>query len=349
MRPLIILLLASVLLHDSIAQPAPKRLPPPGISVPDSIRTNLQTKLQQLQDRIASAYAARSSDNVLQFFPDVQIFEKAIRYALNHNEFYRTNEFAIAEKLITEGLRRADNFREGKYPWRTAKGLVVRAYKSRLDDSIQPYGLVVPASFDPKSGRRHRLDIWLHGRDETLTELKFINERSTKPGEFTPADTFVLHPYGRYCNAFKFAGEIDVLEALEAVLAEYPIDRDRIVLRGFSMGGAGVWHLATHYADRWVCAAPGAGFAETARYLRVKPETIPEFERTLWQWYDATDYALNLFHCPTLAYSGELDKQRQAADLWKPLSARKACLSSTSSAQKPNTNISPKQSASSIR
>jgi hypothetical protein len=81
------------------------------------------------------------------------------------------------------------------------------------------------------------------------------------------------------------------------------------------MGGAGVWHLATHYADRWVCAAPGAGFAETARYLGVKPESVPEFERALWQWYDATDYALNLFHCPTLAYSGELDKQRQAADI----------------------------------
>jgi pimeloyl-ACP methyl ester carboxylesterase len=142
-----------------------------------------------------------------------------------------------------------------------------------------------------------------------------MNERSTRAGEFTPPDTFVLHPYGRYCNAFKFAGEIDVLEALEAVMAEYPIDRARVVLRGFSMGGAGVWHLATHYADQWVCAAPGAGFAETARYLRLKPDSVPEIERTLWQWYDATDYALNLFDCPTVAYSGELDKQRQAADV----------------------------------
>jgi hypothetical protein len=315
MRPLIILLLASVLLPESLAQQAPKRLPPPGISVPDSVRTNLQTKLQHLQERIASAYAARSSDNVLQFFPDVQIFEKAVRSALDHNEFFRTNEFAVAEKLISEGVRRAESFSRGEYPWLTSKGLMVRAYQSRLDDSIQPFGLVVPESYEPGSGRRYRLDVWLHGRDETLTELKFMNERSTRPGEFTPPDTFVLHPYGRYCNAFKFAGEIDVLEALEAVMANYPIDRARIVLRGFSMGGAGVWHLATHYSDQWVCAAPGAGFAETARYMRVKLESVPEFERTLWQWYDATDYALNLFDCPTIAYSGELDKQRQAADV----------------------------------
>ncbi|MCA9185679.1 MAG: hypothetical protein KDA99_08670 [Planctomycetales bacterium] len=34
----------------------------------------------------------------------------------------------------------------------------------------------------------------------------------------------MLHPYGRYCNAFKFAGEIDVLEAIADVKAKYQID-----------------------------------------------------------------------------------------------------------------------------
>ena len=137
----------------------------------------------------------------------------------------------------------------------------------------------------------------------------------TKVGEFAPKDAFVLHPYGRYCNAFKFAGEVDVLEAIQAVREYYAIDPSRIAMRGFSMGGAGVWHLATHHADQWVCAAPGAGFAETAEYLKVRTEKIADYERVLWQMYDATDYALNLYHCPTIAYSGELDKQRQAADV----------------------------------
>ena len=31
--------------------------------------------------------------------------------------------------------------------------------------------------------------------------------------------------------------------------------------------------------------------------------------------YDCTDYAVNLFNCPTVAYSGEIDKQKQAADV----------------------------------
>ena len=110
------------------------------------------------------------------------------------------------------------------------------------------------------------MDVWLHGRDDQLTELKFIAERERSSGEFTPPDTFVLHPYGRYCNAFKFAGEADVFEALEEVKRHYHIDPSRIALRGFSMGGAGTWHLAAHHPDVWAVAAPGAGFAETAGY-----------------------------------------------------------------------------------
>lgn len=316
--PKVVLLVAGVvllLINDVCGQQTPKRFPPPGISVPDPVRARLREKLGRLQREIAAAEDAGISDHDTRWVADVEIYEKAVRYALEHNEFYRTNEFAIADKILDEGLLRAAQFQKKQFPWRDTPGPSARAYRSRIDGSVQPYGLIIPEGYKPGDGKRYRLDIWLHGRDETLTELKFIHERSTKMGEFAPGDTFVLHPYGRYCNAFKFAGERDIFEAVETVKEWYPIDDSRVVLRGFSMGGAGVWHLATHYADQWVCAAPGAGFAETRRYLRVKPETVPEYERALWQWYDATDYALNLFHCPTVAYSGELDKQRQAADV----------------------------------
>mgnify|MGYP003341901169 CR=1 FL=1 len=41
----------------------------------------------------------------------------------------------------------------------------------------------------------------------------------------------------------------------------------------------------------------------------------PWYEQTLWRWYDCPGYALNLLHCPTVAYSGEIDRQKQAADV----------------------------------
>ena len=39
------------------------------------------------------------------------------------------------------------------------------------------------------------------------------------------------------------------------------------------------------------------------------------YEKKLWHLYDCTDSALNLYQCPTIAYSGELDTQKQAADV----------------------------------
>ena len=199
----------------------------------------------------------------------MQIYEKAVRWALAHDEFYNVREVAVAKKLLEQGLARAAQLKEGQSPWNTATGLIVRGYVSKIDGSIQPYGLVVPASYQPNTPYRFRLDVWCHGRGENLSELSFINGRQSSRGEFAPANAFVVHPYGRYCNANKFAGEIDLFEAMSDIKKHYPIDEDRIVMRGFSMGGAACWQFAVHYPSLWAAAAPGAGFSETADFLKV--------------------------------------------------------------------------------
>src|SRR5207248_8154419 len=162
---------------------------------------------------------------------------------LEYNEFYSRNEVPVARELLKQGLDRAHDLRNGRAPWAAATGLVVRGYRSKIDGSAQPYGLVVPGSYQPNTPHDFRLDIWCHGRGEKLTELSFLNQRQKVPGEFTPRNAFVLHPYGRYCNANRFAGEVDVLEALEHVRTHYRIDEDRVVMRGFSMGGAACWQF----------------------------------------------------------------------------------------------------------
>src|SRR5205814_1617728 len=139
----------------------------------------------------------------------------------------------------------------------------------RIDGSVQPYGLVVPASDRPEVRQARRLDFWCHGRGEKLTELSFIQQRLNSPGEFTPPNAIVLHLYGRYCCANKFAGEVDLFEAYENVKKHYKIDENRLVIRGFSMGGAACWQFAVHYPGMFAAAAPGAGFSETPEFLRV--------------------------------------------------------------------------------
>ena len=297
---------------------AADRVPPFGLVLSDEDKAALITGTAKLESEIAKVPA---SDPLL---PEVKIFHKAVNWAVVHQEFFRSNEVQVAHKLIEQGIGRARALSEKEAPWTQATGLVVRAYVSKIDDSIQPYGLVVPASFTPNAKRGYRLDVWLHGRDNFLTELKFINDRQRSYGEFTPPDTIVLHPYGRFCNAFKFAGETDVFEAIEQVRQHYPIDGNRISIRGFSMGGGGTWHLAAHHPSFWAAAAPGAGFAETAEFQRIwTKEPKPSwYEQKLWRLYDATEYAGNFHNCSVIAYSGELDRQKQAADIMAKYMAR---------------------------
>jgi hypothetical protein len=296
---------------------AVRRIPKAGIDVSPETRAELERGLADLQaaiDRLEAKHDARTSE----LLPDVQVFAKAVHDALAYQEFFVPQELAKARNLLREGQGRAQSLEQGSAPWTTQAGLVVRGYVSRIDGSVQPYGLVVPASYPAQATGRVRLDVWFHGRGETLSEVNFLDEHMRQPGQFTPEDTIVLHPYGRYCNAFKFAGEVDVLEAIEAVRRQYRIDDDRTSVRGFSMGGAACWQFAVHYSDRWFAANPGAGFAETARFLDVfQKEKVspPWYEQKLWHLYDCTDVAANLLQCPTVAYSGALDGQKQAADV----------------------------------
>lgn len=265
-----------------------------------------------------SCINAQKDEKLRELIPDVEIFHRAVDSALTYQEFFAPGDIAKGKSLLRDGLKRAEQLLSGESPWTRQTGLVVRGFVSKLDNTVQPYGLVIPASYEFDGPTRHRLDLWFHGRGETLSEVNFLDQRQKQIGQIAPSDTIVLHPYGRYSNAFKLAGEVDVLEALDSVQHRYRIDDDRVVVRGFSMGGAGVWHMAVHHPDRWVAASPGEGFSETPAFLKAfQQEELdpPPYERTLWRLYDCTDWARNLVNCPTIAYSGELDRQKQAADI----------------------------------
>ena len=296
--------------------PANKSIPPPGIEIPAAERAELEAGVTALAQEIdALRNELKDKPKLLELLPDVQIFYNAVHYALQYNEILNVREIPYAKTQLKLGLERAKELRTGKPSWITQTGLVVRGYVSKIDGSVQPYGLVVPVTYQANLPFQYRLDIWYHGRSDTLTEINFLNDHLKNPGQFTPANTFVLHPYGRFCNANKFAGEVDTFEALAHIRKNYPIDENRISVRGFSMGGAATWHIATHHAGLWAAAAPGAGFAETPEYQKSNLRETPWYEQKLWHLYNATDYAANLFNLPTVAYSGEIDKQKQAADV----------------------------------
>ena len=59
----------------------------------------------------------------------------------------------------------------GKPSWTTTKKQI-HAYYSAMDGSIQPYGITLPANYDPS--KPTRLYVWLHGRQNQTTESEFL-------------------------------------------------------------------------------------------------------------------------------------------------------------------------------
>jgi predicted esterase len=252
---------------------------------------------------------------------DAEIFLKAVRYAIDFDEWYdKTAEDSVkkANTLLDEAARRIESLKKNQTPWLGGSGMKVVGFYSKIDNSPQPYGVEIPEGLSYGAGQQAvPMWIWLHGRGDTATDLNFVygKLKATKPGQFQPAGTIVIHPFGRFCNGWKSAGETDVFEARDDAVARFNIHPDRIALAGFSMGGAGAWHIGAHYADQWACVHTGAGFVDVKRYQKLTPEMMPPwYEQKLWGTYDVPDAARNFFNVPLVAYSGENDKQRDSAE-----------------------------------
>ncbi len=250
---------------------------------------------------------------------DAEIFLKAVRYALDFDEWYdKKPEDGLkkANALLDEAAKRIDGLKKNQTPWLDGSGQKVLGFYSKLDDSPQPYGVEIPEGLDYQA-KKTPMWIWLHGRGDTATDLNFVYSRlmAKKPGQFQPAGTIVIHPFGRYCNGWKSAGETDVFECRDDAMKRFNIDSNRVAIAGFSMGGAGAWHLGAHYADQWACVHTGAGFADVKRYQKLTPDKFPVwYEQKLWGFYDVPDYARNFLNVPLISYSGEQDAQRDSAE-----------------------------------
>ncbi len=242
-------------------------------------------------------------------FADVAVFHKAAEWIVRHGEFYRPDFVGMTIKALDTGLERARQLLDRKHPWRAETGSHVLGYVSAVDGSVQPYAVIVPELPENRS-ERMRLDVILHGRNATLNEVRFIADHEGKPAD-DEARGLVLHVLGRGNNAYRWAGETDVFEAIAAVKRAFPVDERRILLRGFSMGGAGAWHLGLHHPAEWCAVEAGAGFTDTKNYTR--RDDFPDYQEKGLHIYDAVDYALNATMVPMAGYGGELDKQLAAS------------------------------------
>jgi len=142
----------------------------------------------------------------------------------------------------------------GRDTYAARTGYFRRAFRSRVDGTLQPYAVRVPAGFSPSSAATYPLVVYLHGSASDETNLAAVDYLSD--GEFIE-----LAPRGRGpSNAYtRDHAQEDIEEAVTAVLQSYPVDPKRIVLTGFSMGGYGVYRTFHEHPERYRALAVFSG------------------------------------------------------------------------------------------
>ena len=293
--------------------------PPAGLSADDA--QQIDRDLSALSDSLRALRQKPATSEREDLIADAEVFHKGVVWALRYEPKLEPADVALIRKSLARGTERAAALAAGRSPWADRKGKLVRGYVSAVDGSVQPFGLIVPAGFDPT--KPARLDVVLHGSTKPvgLSEVRFLNrfDEGDGPAKTAPDANFLeLHPLGRVENCYRWAGETDVFEAIEAVCRQYPIDRGRIVLRGMSMGASGTWHLGLKHPDRFVALGPYCGYVDTHEFSNtplpnfVKVGELPAHQEKTLHMLDSIDYAANAGVDPAVACMGEKDVFFQA-------------------------------------
>lgn len=171
---------------------------------------------------------------------------------------------------------------EGKKTFDTTEVAFRRAFVSGIDQTLQPYSNRLPKGFD--RSRKYPLFVMLHGSgsdDQNMLDPGMTNESCIE-----------IAPNGRgTSNCFTADGaEVDVKEAIDDAIRNYPVDEAKIIIGGFSMGGYGAYRLFYEYphlfkavavfsgnpslANKWI----GEGYPDFLDMKYLKPfRNIPVF------------------------------------------------------------------------
>src|SRR5262250_940545 len=150
------------LLAACMAAPA-QNYDPPNAKPPDkATQEAIASRSRQLGQMLTVMQRQGVRDPV---FADVEIYHKAADWIVRHNEFYSDQFGAWTLAVLDRGLLRASQALRGESPWLNQTGAAsARAYRSRVDGSVQPYSVILPTDY-LKEPKKWRVEVVMHGRD----------------------------------------------------------------------------------------------------------------------------------------------------------------------------------------
>ena len=185
-----------------------------------------------------------------------------------------------------------------------AKGSQHRTYDFPDAKKAMGYRLYVPTTWDGQA--KLPLIVMLHGAGSDENRYMDMNnkliERLAEQHGYIVASPLGYSPMGAYGTPLRLPAvfgqaetaakqrngvtpeaehtlelsEKDVINVLEIVLNEYPVDRTSVFLMGHSMGSGGTWYLGAKYSKYWRAIAPMSGpFVDQANYPWDHLKSIP--------------------------------------------------------------------------
>ena len=209
-----------------------------------------------------------------------------------------------SDRQIAESQKLAKDVLLVPNPQLRAKGDQHRTYNFPAANKAMPYRLYVPTMWDGQS--KLPLIVILHGAGTDENRYMDMNnkqvERLAEQHGYIVVSPLGYSPMGAYGTPLRLpavfgqpetaakqrAGvtpeaertlelsEKDVINVIEIVLNEYPINRSSIFLTGHSMGSGGTWYLGAKYSKYWRAIAPMSGpFVDQANYPWENLKSIP--------------------------------------------------------------------------
>ncbi|WP_269537819.1 alpha/beta hydrolase-fold protein [Cerasicoccus fimbriatus] len=150
-----------------------------------------------------------------------------------------------------------------------------------------PYMLYLPDDFDADGTEQYPLIINLHGQGEkgkpdgsdNGDQLDPATSRWTSSANQNYQRSMVLAPQvvtdgpgtGNWTNYRELYTFEDLLDY---VVANYPVNEDRVYISGISMGGNGAWFYGGQFRDRVAAIAPGVGYGSPKESYPLKDMPI---------------------------------------------------------------------------
>jgi len=183
-------------------------------------------------------------------------------YRISLFDLARAGEINFERLDFRQSLKEANSILDalaaGNDPFAARRGEFKKAYRSKVDNTLQPYQVFVPAAYD--RSRAAPLVIALHGMGGDENSYFLAYGQGSFKVEAEKRGYIVACPKGRKpASMYMGDAEKDVMDVIAEMTRDYKIDTDRIYLTGHSMGGFGTWSIAMSHPAVFAAIAPVSG------------------------------------------------------------------------------------------